>query len=233
LLCYSRLSCDHHPQPGMRGPLAHSVRRRPRRLTSTVSASTPTPPARPAGRHPGRPPQRPSVRCATRQTASWCDAPAPRRRPSGQPRPARQPRLICPTGTCSLTMAADDPVMKDQDHMSPDRHPLGRPPRARTPSPHEILRVQPGASPAELRRAYRAAARSLHPDTNPSPDAAAQFAAVHLAWRTLTDPGSQTARHGHRGVGTIVFARRRPLPHRLWSAVRRLGSRRRRPPRVR
>ena len=130
-------------------------------------------------------------------------------------------------------MAADDPVMKDQDHMSRDRHPLGRPPQAHAPSPHEILRVQPGASPAELRRAYRAAARSLHPDTNPSPDAAAQFAAVHQAWRALTDPGSQSDRHGHRGVGTIVFTRRRPLPHRLWSAVRRLRSRRRRPPRVR
>ena len=75
--------------------------------------------------------------------------------------------------------------------MSRDRHPLGRPPQARAPSPHEILRVQPGASPAELRRAYRAAARSLHPDTNPSPDAAAQFAAVHQAWRALTDPGSR------------------------------------------
>ena len=86
-----------------------------------------------------------------------------------------------------------------------------------------------------LAAAYRAAARALHPDTNPSPDAAARFAAIHQAWRALTDPGSQTDRHGHgdRGVATIVFARRRPLPHRLWSAVRRLGSRRRRPPRVR
>jgi curved DNA-binding protein CbpA len=119
--------------------------------------------------------------------------------------------------------------------MSRDHHPSGRPPQTRPPSPYEVLRVQPGASPAELRRAYRAAARALHPDTNPSPDAAAQFAAIHQAWRALTDPGSQTDRHGHddRGVGTIVFARRRPLPHRLWAAVCRLVSRRRRPPRVR
>lgn len=119
--------------------------------------------------------------------------------------------------------------------MSRDHHSLGRPPQARPPSPYEVLRVQPNASPAELRRAYRAAARGLHPDTNPSPDAAAQFAAIHQAWRALTDPGSQTDRHGHgdRGVATIVFARRRPLPHRLWAAVWRLVSRRRRPPRVR
>jgi DnaJ domain len=113
--------------------------------------------------------------------------------------------------------------------MSRDHHSLGRPPQARPPSPYEVLRVQPNASPAELRRAYRAAARSLHPDTNPSPDAAAQFATIHQAWRALTDPGSQT----DRGVATIVFARRRPLPHRLWAAVCRLVSRRQRPPRVR
>jgi DnaJ-class molecular chaperone len=130
-------------------------------------------------------------------------------------------------------MTANEPVEKDQEPMSRDHHPPGRSPRARPPSPYEILRVRPGASPAELRRAYRAAARNLHPDTNPSPDAAAQFAALHQAWRALTDPGSQTDRHGHRGVGTIVFARRRPLPHRLWAAVCLLVSRRRRPPRVR
>jgi curved DNA-binding protein CbpA len=119
--------------------------------------------------------------------------------------------------------------------MSRDHHSLGWPPQARIPCPYEVLRVQPGASPAELRRAYRAAARRLHPDTNPSPDAAAEFAAIHQAWRALTDPGAQTDRHGHgdRGVATIVFARRRPLPHRLWAAVRRLVSRRRRAPRVR
>jgi curved DNA-binding protein CbpA len=116
--------------------------------------------------------------------------------------------------------------------MSRDHHPPGRPPRARAPSPYEILRVRPGASPAELRRAYRAAARNLHPDVNPSPDAAARFAAIHQAWRALTGPSSRPDRHGHRGVGTIVFARRRPLPHRLWAAVCRLVSRRRRPPRV-
>ena len=115
-----------------------------------------------------------------------------------------------------------------------NRH-QGRPPQAPAASPYEILGVRPGASQAEARRAYRAAARRLHPDTNPSPDAAAQFAAIHRAWRALTDPGSQTDRRGHgdRGVGTIVFARRRPLPHRLWAAVCRLVSRRRRPPRVR
>ena len=117
--------------------------------------------------------------------------------------------------------------------MPRDHHPLGRPPLAHPASPYEVLRVRPGASSTELRRAYRAAARSFHPDTNPSPDAAAQFAIVHQAWRSLTDPGSQTDRHGHRGGGTVVFARRRPLPHRLWDAVYRFGRRRRQPPRVR
>jgi curved DNA-binding protein CbpA len=119
--------------------------------------------------------------------------------------------------------------------MPPDHSPAGRPPQPRAPSPHELLGVQPGASPTELRRAYRAAARSLHPDTNPSPDAAAQFAAIHQAWHALTDPGSQTHRHGRgdRGVATIIFASRRPLSHRLWAAVRRLVSQRHRPPRVR
>lgn len=32
-------------------------------------------------------------------------------------------------------------------------------------SPHEVLGVQPGASPQEIRAAYREAVKPLHPDT--------------------------------------------------------------------
>jgi hypothetical protein len=50
-----------------------------------------------------------------------------------------------------------------------------------------ILQVSAGASEAEIRKAYRAMARLLHPDQNPGPDAAALFAKVNKAYVVLRD----------------------------------------------
>jgi curved DNA-binding protein CbpA len=52
---------------------------------------------------------------------------------------------------------------------------------------YEILQVSPAATMVQIRRAYRAAARTLHPDTNPAPDAARRFAEVAAAYETLRD----------------------------------------------
>lgn len=55
------------------------------------------------------------------------------------------------------------------------------------PTHYETLSVPPSASKEEIRRAYRGAARLLHPDTNPSPDAAARFATLSAAYQVLSD----------------------------------------------
>lgn len=49
-----------------------------------------------------------------------------------------------------------------------------------------VLGVEPGASPEEIRRAYRTLARALHPDRNPDPDARERFAKVTTAFEVLS-----------------------------------------------
>ncbi|MFP5070910.1 J domain-containing protein [Pseudonocardia nantongensis] len=50
------------------------------------------------------------------------------------------------------------------------------------------LGVGRGATPEQLRRAYRVLARRLHPDLNPAPDASHRFAQVAAAYAVLADP---------------------------------------------
>ena len=52
---------------------------------------------------------------------------------------------------------------------------------------YETLEVSRGASDAEIRQAYRKLAKDLHPDRNPSPDAAARFSEVAAAYEVLGD----------------------------------------------
>jgi DnaJ-class molecular chaperone len=58
---------------------------------------------------------------------------------------------------------------------------------------YDILGIDPEASPEQIRRAYRAAARKLHPDTNASPDAEARFRELAGAYETLSDPAKRHA----------------------------------------
>lgn len=84
-------------------------------------------------------------------------------------------------------------------------------------TPHEILGVRPGASPGEIRAAYRSFARRHHPDAGGDPE---RFIAVHDAYRALLARPATPA--------NVVFTRRR-------RGVERLVARwalRRRPPRV-
>ena len=59
---------------------------------------------------------------------------------------------------------------------------------------YDILGVDPFAKDSELRAAYRKKAFEMHPDTAGGPDqGTGDFATLHTAYRTLTDPDSRTA----------------------------------------
>lgn len=60
--------------------------------------------------------------------------------------------------------------------------------------PYLLLGVQRQASPSDITRAYRRAARATHPDNHPGdPAAAEQFNAVTDAYETLRDPRRRAA----------------------------------------
>ena len=55
--------------------------------------------------------------------------------------------------------------------------------------PYVVLGVRRQASPEEIVRAYKRAARSTHPDAGGSGRGSEQFQAVHDAYEVLRDPG--------------------------------------------
>ena len=58
-------------------------------------------------------------------------------------------------------------------------------------NPYDVLGVEPGASDAEIRRAYLALARRFHPDANPG--AEDRMRAINEAWAILGDRGRRAA----------------------------------------
>lgn len=62
--------------------------------------------------------------------------------------------------------------------------------------PHEVLGISPGASPDQIKAAYRKKVKECHPDRNPGDtDAPRRFCEVQDAYESLTDPNWRPPRH--------------------------------------
>ena len=66
------------------------------------------------------------------------------------------------------------------------------------------LGVSQSASAADIKSAFRAKARKLHPDVNPSPDAKEKFQKINRAYEVLSDPKMKQRydQFGEAGVGS-------------------------------
>ena len=70
----------------------------------------------------------------------------------------------------------------------------GADPLGSEPDVWAVLGLQPGASAAELKRAFRRQARRWHPDLNPGdPTAEERFKSINAAYAVLSDPSRQRA----------------------------------------
>ena len=70
--------------------------------------------------------------------------------------------------------------------------------------PYQVLDVERGAGPEELKRAFRRLARRFHPDQNPcDPEAAQQFREVVEAYGLLSDPAQRRAYDAHGWPGSL------------------------------
>ncbi|HET8600027.1 MAG TPA: DnaJ C-terminal domain-containing protein [Segeticoccus sp.] len=78
---------------------------------------------------------------------------------------------------------------------------------------YRLLEIDPGASSAEITRAYRRLARRWHPDVATSPGAAHHFAKITHAYRVLSDPAAR-ARYDTARATTTTAAPSRAGPTR-------------------
>ena len=67
---------------------------------------------------------------------------------------------------------------------------------------YDVLGVPRNATEAEIKRAFRALAREVHPDVSQEPDAEQRFREVAEAYEVLSDPERRALydRYGHAGL---------------------------------
>ena len=65
-------------------------------------------------------------------------------------------------------------------------------------SPYSVLGVKKSADPGTIKSAYRALAKTWHPDQNQTPEAGQRFAEITQAYKLLIDPESRLAFDGGR-----------------------------------
>lgn len=75
------------------------------------------------------------------------------------------------------------------DHASHNSVPNAAQVEVEVPDLYEMFALPRSASEEDIRAAYRRLARDLHPDSNPTADAAEQFAELTKAYQLLKDPG--------------------------------------------
>ncbi|MGH7133246.1 MAG: DnaJ domain-containing protein [Phycisphaerales bacterium] len=94
------------------------------------------------------------------------------------------------------------------------------------PTHYELLQVAPAATAAQIRAAYRALARTLHPDISKAKDATAVFARITVAYETLSDAAKR------REYDQSLLKRTAPelkpedlRPHYTWTNIADNGAR--------
>ena len=81
---------------------------------------------------------------------------------------------------------------------------------------YRFLGLQPSATLAEVKSAYRKKASALHPDRNPSEKAHAAFQEVQEAYEVLSDPDRRRAFDDHRRRSLIEHPM--DTAREIWSA---------------
>jgi curved DNA-binding protein CbpA len=77
--------------------------------------------------------------------------------------------------------------------------------KTRSKDYYGLLGVEPGATSAQIKSAYRKLAKQYHPDLNSSPDAAEKFREITEAYDTLTDPDRRRRYDRLHGTSRTTF----------------------------